>query len=105
MTFTDNFNLHLPAILGAVGGDEATYTPQGGSAKTVTGVFDNSYFAYEGNQGVEINASQPRFYCQSSDVTGVQFGDALIVRGNSYKVVDVQPDGQGLTMLALELQP
>ena len=93
MTFTDNFNVHLPAILEAVGGDEATYTPQGGSAKTVTGAFDNSYFAFEGNQGVEINASQPRFYCQTSDVSGVQYGDALIVRGENYKIVDVQPDG------------
>lgn len=105
MAFTDDFNVHLPAILEAVGGDEAAYMPQLGPARTVTGVFDDAHYAYEGDHGVEINASQPRFTCQSSDIAGAQFSDILMLRDEQYKIVDIQPDGQGVTILALEKQP
>jgi hypothetical protein len=82
-------------------GVTATYTPLGGSASNVKGIFDNEFFeAAVGEVGVAIQ--QPRFVCRSSDISTAVEGDALTVNSVAYTIRVVQPDGTGVTTLVLE---
>lgn len=82
-------------------GVTATYTPLGGSASNVKGIFDNEFFeAAVGEVGVAIQ--QPRFVCRSSDISAAVEGDALTVNSVAYTIRVVQPDGTGVTTLVLE---
>ena len=53
----------------------ASYTPQGGSATNINGIFDNEYFeADAGGTITGIAIQQPRFVCQTSDVSSAREG-------------------------------
>jgi hypothetical protein len=74
--------------------DDVTYKDN-----PIAGIFDNSYFEGQGIQG-----SQPVFTCRTMDVPAARHGDILVRAGTTYKVVGVEPDGTGVTLLRLEKQ-
>jgi hypothetical protein len=81
----------------------ATFTPSGGSAVTVNGIFDAEYAAVEGDGQVAIASTMPVFQCRSVDAPDA-YNATLVVAGATYRVVEVKPDGTGVTMLVLEDQ-
>lgn len=81
--------------------EAATYTPAGGSASSVNGHFDRAYAEALG----DLAGNAPRFACASADVPAATRGDGLVVRGASYRIANVEPDGTGLvTLLTLQEQ-
>jgi len=80
----------------------ATYTPTGGSAATVNGIFDNGYSEVDMGGQVAVASTDPQFTCATSDVSGAAEGDALTVSSVDYTVRRVEPDGTGVTVLFLE---
>lgn len=84
-------------------GSAATYTPSGGPASTVNGIFDNDFLEVEAGGGVGFALQQPRFLCRTADVSAAAEGDALVVGGTAYTIRIVKDDGTGLTELVLEL--
>lgn len=95
MPFTEDFSVFTdPTMFGSV----ATYTPAGGAAVAVNGIFDAEY-----EEAVGIEGSSPMFGCATASVNGARHGDSLVVAGVSYVVRGVQPDGTGWTRLILEL--
>lgn len=85
-------------------GVAATYTPSGGAASTVNGIFDNDFIEIDAGGGVGVAMQQPRFHCKTADVSNAAEGDALVVNTVSYIIRIVQDDGTGMTMLVLEKQ-
>tara|TARA_Y100000004_G_C8647879_1_gene299828 strand:- start:64 stop:375 length:312 start_codon:yes stop_codon:yes gene_type:complete len=83
-------------------GTAASYTPGGGSAATVNGIFDNDFIEVDAGGGVGVALQQPRFHCRTADVSSAAEGDALVVSGVNYTIRIVQDDGTGMTMLVLE---
>ena len=83
-------------------GTAASYTPSGGSAATVNGIFDNDFVEVDAGGGVGIALQQPRFLCRTADVSSAAEGDALVVSAVNYTVRIVQDDGTGITTLVLE---
>ena len=83
-------------------GVAASYTPAGGSASTVNGIFDNDFIEADAGGGVTFALQQPRFHCRTADVSSAAEGDALVVSGVNYTIRVVQDDGTGMTMLVLE---
>jgi len=83
-------------------GTAATYTPTGGVAATVNGIFDNDFIEVDTGGGVGVALQQPRFHCRTADVPSAAEGDALVVSGVNYTIRIVQDDGTGMTMLVLE---
>ena len=81
----------------------ATYTPSGGSAATVNGVFDNETVPVEAGGFVPVHEEQPRFTCRTADVSGVSDGDAIVINGVSYTIRAWVHDGTGVTVLQLEI--
>ena len=83
-------------------GTAASYTPSGGSAATVNGIFDNDFVEVDAGGGVGIALQQPRFLCRTADVSSAAEGDALVIGAVNYTVRIVQDDGTGITTLVLE---
>lgn len=83
-------------------GVSATWTPSGGSATAVDGIFDNEFRSTDIGAGAEIATDDPHFLCRTADVSGIVEGDALVVSGVSYTVRVVMADGTGMTELVLE---
>ena len=82
--------------------EEIIYTPSGGQARSVRAIFDNEYQAAQFAQAdAEIEASGPKATCREADMAGVAHGDTLQVRGVTYSVAEVHPDGTGLVVLIL----
>lgn len=82
----------------------ATYTPAGGVASTVNGVFDNDFVEVDTGGSVTFAQQQATFMCRTADVSNAAEGDAITISGENYIVRVVQPDGTGMTNLILELQ-
>ena len=81
----------------------ASYTPSGGSASTVNGIFDNEFFEVDPLSGVGVVSAQPRLFCTTADLpSGAASGDAITIDGTAYTVRVIQPEGTGVTTLVLE---
>lgn len=83
-------------------GVAATYTPTGGSATTVNGIFDNDIVEVDAGGNIPMAVRQPRFLCRTNDVSDAAEGDALVVNSTNYTIRVVDHDGTGMTNLALE---
>jgi hypothetical protein len=83
-------------------GTAATYTPDGGSAATVNGIFDNDFIEVDAGGGVGVALQQPRFLCRTGDVSSAAEGDAIVISAVAYTVRIVQDDGTGITTMILE---
>lgn len=70
----------------------------------VVGIFDNAYFEDPVGTGAANETSTPIFRTKSSAVAGAAHGDAFRVNETDYKIVGVQPDGTGTTVLVLQAQ-
>ena len=83
-------------------GTAATYTPDGGAASTVNGIFDNDFIEVDAGGGVGVALQQPRFQCRTADISSAAEGDAIVISSVNYTVRIVQDDGTGMTTLVLE---
>lgn len=97
MPFTEN----LAAFMSPLEfGTQASYTPAGGEAGMVNGIFDDAYAEALG----AFEGSAPAFTLPRSDVPDVARGDLLTINGVDYKVTNVRPDGLGMVTLHLQEQ-
>ena len=90
-------------------GASATYTPDGGSASTITVLFDKPFNSVPMDTGeVDIESNTPTALCQTTDVSAAAHGDVIVISSTTYHVVGVQADSgsgyQGTTLLVLEEQ-
>jgi hypothetical protein len=90
--FTDS---EIDAILS--GFSEATW---GGS--TIYGIFNNGYAGVALHTGI-VESSSPEFTCKSTDVSTAVHGDSIIINAVTYKIIGVQVQGDGFTILVLSL--
>lgn len=85
-------------------GVTASYTPSGGSATSITGIFDNEVDEFDAGGTASFAVEIPRFLCRTSDVSSAAEGDAIVIDSVTYSILSVFPDGQGMTSLRLEQQ-
>ena len=84
-------------------GVAVTYTPAGGSSKTVNVIFENQYILVDEGE-VGVNATIPVVTCKSSDVSGIAVDDTFLIDSVTYKVKVIRPDGTGVSEIQLEQQ-
>lgn len=85
-------------------GQPVTYTVQGGSAVTITGIFDAQFVEVDAGGNVGIAYQQPRLMVRTSDVASATEGDSFVISDVTYLSRVVQDDGTGMTMIVLEKQ-
>lgn len=82
--------------------DTATYTPVGGSAVSVLGIFDEPQASRGATEMVDVTIPSPQFVCRTADVPAAADGDEIIIRSVTYTVRVVFTDGTGVSTLILE---
>lgn len=80
-------------------GIDATYTPDGGSPRTVKGVMERDYFSETGGIGIQTEALV--FQVVDADVPELAVGDGFVLLATAYTVVEVKPDFHGMTDIVL----
>lgn len=69
----------------------------------VFGIFDGAYIS-----PLDVSSSGPAFTLKTASVSGDPIGTALVITTGlgegTYKVVENEPDGTGMTILKLEVQ-
>lgn len=64
--------------------------------RSVAVIFDEQYIDAGG-----VESSEPAATCQSADLEGVEQDDDMQVNGRTFRIIGVQPDGTGVTVLRL----
>lgn len=68
--------------------------------KIVRGYFDNAFFDSAVGE-VVLDSTQPRFQCKESDLAGVTRETRCKIEGQSFSVMEIQPDGTGCSVVTL----
>jgi len=86
--------------------EEAIFSPFGGQTRPIRAIFDNGYQIAQFEQAdAGIESSGPKATCREADVVGVAHGDTLVLRGVTWHVIEIRPDGTGLVTLILSKDP
>ncbi len=101
MPFIDDMHGHHLSLLNTLDGREVTYTPQGGSPRTLSGMLQ-AMSEISGAETVDIVTARPVLSIRSIDIQEIGEGDAISIDGDDYEVAVVQPDNEGITELVLE---
>ena len=81
-------------------GTTATVTING-TGSSISVIINKEYFAIAG-ESVDVDGTQPVVTCRSSDVTGIDTDDTITIDSVTYNIVNIQPDGTGITVLILQ---
>ena len=79
-------------------GTTATYTPLNGTATSINGIYEARYYS-----PLHMSGEKTLFMCKTSDTTSALNG-TLVINGTTYKIVEVEPDGTGVSLLHLQEQ-
>jgi hypothetical protein len=88
----------------AFGGEVPVTITQSGVPANATGIFDRAHREVDPESGASIHVTRPTLGLLLSDLPFVpQLEDQVQVDGqpHPFRVVDVQPDGQGMVVLHL----
>jgi len=105
-SLADRLTFLSPADFGAI----ATYTPAGGPAVPgIAGIFNRPHVDTSVSVSpfdVTTSDARPTFLCRTADLPpaargGEEAGDTLTVGTETYRVIDLQPDGTGMTVVKL----
>jgi hypothetical protein len=84
-------------------GVDCTYTPEGGSPIVIKCILLNDYYSVEtGTVAVEVN--QPMAVIRTADAPSIAHGDTMVIDAKTHKVVNIRPDGTGISEIQLEEQ-
>jgi len=94
MPFTEDLTVFLDEDVFA---SEMTW--DGGNSASV--IFDAEHILV--NEGAEADTSTvaPTALAREADLSGLAQGDTVTIGGLNYKIVGIQPDGTGMTLLIL----
>ncbi len=114
MEFDRDFDAFLSTKHGSLG-EDATYTPAGGSASSITVIPNQEYIDID-TSGLGVQGYVPTAFVKTSDIPNIAVGDAISIvalktldgiiykPATNYKVVNYENDNTGFTLLILEVQ-
>ncbi len=83
-------------------GEDAVFTPAGGSSVTIRGIFDEDHVALDMDTGAQVTSVSPVLGIRTSDLAAQpKRGDAVVVRSRNFTVVDWRPDSEDGGLLIL----
>ena len=102
---TESFEVYTESLDDDQGSfsEAAVYTPSGGTATDIPVIFDAPGTPVRSGDAV-FETTAPSVTTRSEDVSDATNDATIVIRGVTYKVVNVMPDGQGITRLELSTQ-
>lgn len=83
-------------------GEVVVYTPSGGSAFEIDGIFRSQFSTIDVDSGFEVLTETPNLGIRNNDFTTPPAqGDTLVVNGTTYTVQTVHKDGDSGSILLL----
>lgn len=83
-------------------GETISYTPGGGEAVEIKGVFSDDFLELDPATGVPVQTKRPNVLIRLADLEAEpEQGDELTARDEDYVVHEVQKDGEGGALLLL----
>lgn len=111
MSFADLIAAADRAAIAAFGDSEdgepvpVEYTPNGGDAVPVTGIFDEQYLLVEGSSDAGVSVTAPALFVRLEDLPEDPRDESsdptVAIRGVEYRVTECKPDGIGGIVLVL----
>lgn len=84
-------------------GETVVYTPQLKAPREIRAIFNAEFQGVDPNIGVGIGSVAPVIDVRLADISETPSpGDRVCIRGDHYRVVEMQPDGQGAARLLLQ---
>ena len=80
---------------------DAIYIRAGFPSEPIIVIFENDFISAQGIGEIGVGTSVPMAICKTSDVLNAARGDTLKIDDTTYKIIEVRPDGAGITMLYL----
>lgn len=81
--------------------DVATVTPANGApAWSFKGIFDEAFIDAQKNDA-HVETGMPRIECWAASVAQLKREDQLSIKGRTFDVLQVQPDGTGFAVVML----
>ena len=74
-----------------------------GSTTSIYALFRNEYLEEQAGGDVGVESSAPFAMVRTSDVPNVVQNDTIAISGTTYTIVEVEPDGEGMTDLRLAI--
>lgn len=91
----------VPRAITAALGEPVTYTPTGGQAVEVRGVFTRDYLPVGPDGQIQAESAAPVVTLKAEDCPDPKQGDAFTIGLDDFTAVEVQPDGRGLVVFIL----
>lgn len=86
-------------------GEAATYKPKLGAEIVINGVFAQKVVELRAGQSVGVASKRPTFWIRLSDLPALPTkGDQVTIRGTGYVMVESQEDGDGGSLLVLQVK-
>lgn len=88
-------------------GSDCTFSPgntwphRNDQSAEIKGIFDNEFYELIG-ETARTRSSQPMLLCRTADTSNAVHNSMLEIGADRYKIVGVEPDGTGITLLLLE---
>lgn len=79
----------------------ATWPDQNDKTATINGIFDSEFLEIPG-QDMTAESKSLMFIARTIDVAGAVHNSMIEIADQIYKIISVEPDGTGITMLGLE---
>ncbi len=73
----------------------------GSTATNISVVFDSEYSTLNTIGIVEVSSAQPKALAIDTDVSTATIGSTLKIGDTTYYIIEIQPDGTGMTTLIL----
>lgn len=82
------------------------YKLKGGADILIQGIFDKNYISIDPDTGATISSTTPVLGIVASDLPRLpDEGDRVVIRTITYKVMEYQPDSEGMIKLILHKAP
>ena len=101
MAFIEDMQGRDLTLLQTLDGRTITYTPDGGSPRTVAGMLQ-SYSEITGGESVDVIINSPILSVRGIDVPEIAEGDQFNIDGKDYTAAAVRSDNEGITEIMLE---
>jgi hypothetical protein len=98
------FDLLNDACMSAFGDVTASIRKANTAVIEVPGIFDRRFLQIESGGEVTFSGMASTLSVRVADTPGVARMDRVTVPAGVYLITDMQPDGQGMTVLILEAQ-